>query len=202
MTKPPFMSRWFSDLYWKPLLFTVPPLTLLLFLTVSLTPINPFSSFAPLASHFLNKTASVNTLSLAAAATMTTTASNYSSIAPPSLELVNRSASTSLNNELGRSRMVVCLVGGARRFELTGPSIVKNILHQVYPNSDLFLHSNFDDKAFKFSLLKSVPRLASVRIIHPKPLPETLPQLRVLTAANSPNGIQVCFPFYLPWFAL
>jgi hypothetical protein len=46
--------------------------------------------------------------------------------------------------------------------------------------------------------LKSVPRLASVRIIHPKPLPETLPQLRVLTAANSPNGIQVCFSFYLP----
>jgi len=84
--------------------------------------------------------------------------------------------------------MAVCLVGGARRFELTGPSIVKNVL-QVYPNSDLFLHSNFDDKAFKFSLLKSVPRLASVRIIHPKPLPETLPQLRVLTAANSPNGI-------------
>jgi len=114
---------------------------------------------------------------------------------------VNRSASTSLNNELGRSRMAVCLVGGARRFELTGPSIVKNIL-QVYSNLDLFLHSNFDDKAFKFSLLKSVPRLASVRIIHPKPLPETLPQLCVLTAANSPNGIQVCFPFYLPRFAL
>ncbi|KAL9380225.1 hypothetical protein Peur_025882 [Populus x canadensis] len=198
MTKPPFMSRWFSDLYWKPLLFTIPPLTLLLFLTVSLTPINPFSSFAPLAFHFLNKTASVNTLSLAAAATTTKTTSNYSSIAPSSLELVNRSASTSLNNELGRSRMAVCLVGGARRFELTGLSIVKNILHKVYPNSDLFLHSNFDDKAFKFSLLKSVPRLASVRIIHPKPLPETLPQLRVLITANSPNGIQVCFPFYLP----
>jgi len=201
MTKPPFMSRWFSDLYWKPLLFIIPPLTLLIFLTVSLTPINPFSSFAPLASYFLNKTASVNTLSPTAATTTTTTTSNYSSIAPPSLEPVNHSASTLLNNELGRSRMVVCLVGGARRFELTRPSIVKNIL-QVYPNSDLFLHSNFDDKAFKFSLLKSVPRLASVRIIHPKPLPETLPQLRVLTAANSPNGIQVCFPFYLPWFAL
>jgi hypothetical protein len=90
--------------------------------------------------------------------------------------------------------MAVCLVGGARRFELTGPSIVKNIL-QVYPNSDLFLHSNFDNNAFKFTILKTVPRLASVRIIIPQPLPETLPQLRVLTAAYSPKGIQVCSPF-------
>nr|TKR75419.1 hypothetical protein D5086_0000286100 [Populus alba] len=197
MTKPPFMSRLFSDLYWKPLLFTIPTLTLLLFLTVSLTPINPFSSFAPFASHFLNKTASVITLPLplTTTTTTTTTTSNYSSIALPGLAPVNRSASTSLKDELGRSRMAVCLVGGARRFELTGPSIIKNIL-QVYPNSDLFLHSNFDDKAFKFSLLKSVPRLASVRIIHPKPLPETLPQLRVLTAANSPNGIQGLLQYF------
>jgi hypothetical protein len=107
---------------------------------------------------------------------------------------VNPSDSTQWKDELDRSRMAVCLVGGARRFELTGPSIVKNIL-QVYPNSDLFLHSNFDNNAFKFSILKTVPRLASVRIIIPQPLPETLPQLRVLTAANSPNGIQVCSPF-------
>ncbi|KAB5568053.1 hypothetical protein DKX38_001846 [Salix brachista] len=193
MTIPPFMSRWFSDLYWKPLLFTIPPLTLLLLLTVSLTPINPFSSFPPLASQFLNKTASLITRP-SAAATTTSTSSN-SSIAPPSLAPVNRSGSNPLNDELRRSRMAVCLVGGARRFELTGPSIVKNIL-EVYPNSDLFLHSNFDDKAFKFSLLKSVSRLASVRIIHPKLLPETLPQLRVLTAANSPNGIQGLLQYF------
>ncbi|KAJ6731163.1 hypothetical protein OIU85_021892 [Salix viminalis] len=193
MTIPPFMSRWFSDLYWKPLLFTIPPLTLLLLLTVSLTPINPFSSFPPLASQFLNKTTSLITRP-SATATTTSTSSN-SSIAPPSLAPVNRSGSNPLNDELRRSRMAVCLVGGARRFELTGPSIVKNIL-EVYPNSDLFLHSNFDDKAFKFSLLKSVSRLASVRIIHPKLLPETLPQLRVLTAANSPNGIQGLLQYF------
>lgn len=84
----------------------------------------------------------------------------------------------------------MCLVGGARRFELTGPSIIENIL-EVYPNADLFLHSPLDKNAYKFSLLKLAPRLASVRILEPKPLNETESQVRVLTAANSPNGIQV-----------
>ncbi|KAJ6411920.1 hypothetical protein OIU84_005059 [Salix udensis] len=94
------------------------------------------------------------------------------------------SDSTQWKDELDRSRMAVCLVGGARRFELTGPSIVKNIL-RVYPNSDLFLHSNFDDNAFKFSLLKTVPRLASVRII----IPSTF--ARDLAPAPSPYSCQL-----------
>ncbi|KAF2324765.1 hypothetical protein GH714_016699 [Hevea brasiliensis] len=65
-----------------------------------------------------------------------------------------------VGGELYRSRMAVCLVGGARRFELTGPSIVENILN-VYPNSDLFLHCPLDENAFKFSLLKLAPRIAT-----------------------------------------
>ncbi|KAK8642292.1 hypothetical protein V6N13_011643 [Hibiscus sabdariffa] len=89
-----------------------------------------------------------------------------------------------------RWRIAVCLVGGARRFELTGPSIVENVLKR-YPNADLFLHCPLDKNAFKLSLLKSAPRLASVRIFEQKPVPETEEQVRVLTAANSPNGIQV-----------
>ncbi|KAG5246578.1 DEP domain-containing mTOR-interacting protein [Salix suchowensis] len=175
------ISRWFSDLDWKPLLLIIPPLSLLLCFSISLTPIKPFSTFSPLASRFFYETTMV-TLPFTAPTT------DLSQAARPS-------DSTQWKNELDRSRMAVCLVGGARRFELTGPSIVKNIL-RVYPNSDLFLHSNFDDNAFKFSLLKSVPRLASVRIIIPQPLPETLPQLRVLTAANSPNGIQGLLQYF------
>lgn len=89
----------------------------------------------------------------------------------------------------------MCLVGGARRFELTGPSIVERIL-KVYPNSDLFLHSPLDTSAFKFSFLRTAPRIAAVRIFEPKPIPETESQARVLTASGSPNGIQGLLQYF------
>ncbi|KAL2895489.1 Dipeptidyl peptidase family member 2 [Bienertia sinuspersici] len=91
--------------------------------------------------------------------------------------------------ELTRSKMAVCLVGGARRFELTGPSIIERILTE-FPNSDLFLNSPIDENSFKLSLLKFAPRIKWIRIFKPKSIPETDSQLHVLTAANSPNGIQ------------
>ncbi|KAK7311010.1 hypothetical protein RJT34_08853 [Clitoria ternatea] len=98
-------------------------------------------------------------------------------------------------DELLRSKMAVCLVGGARRFEITGPSIIQMILKQ-YPNSDLFLHSPLDSDAFKFSLLKSAPNIAAVRIFHPQPLLENESYARVLTAHNSPNGIQGLLQYF------
>ncbi|KAK4253850.1 hypothetical protein QN277_010473 [Acacia crassicarpa] len=72
---------------------------------------------------------------------------------------------------------------------MTRPSIVDNILKQ-YPNSDLFLHSPLDKDDFNFSLLKNAPRVASVRIFQPQPLPETESEARVLIALNSPNALQ------------
>ncbi|CAJ1973156.1 unnamed protein product [Sphenostylis stenocarpa] len=97
--------------------------------------------------------------------------------------------------ELLRSKIAVCLVGGARRFELTGPSIIENILKE-YPNSDLFLSSPLDSDTFKFSLLKFAPHVAAVRIIQPQPLPENESYARVLTPHNSPNGIQGLLQYF------
>jgi hypothetical protein len=105
------------------------------------------------------------------------------------LPFINTANSPS-KDELLRSKIAVCLVGGARRFELTGPSILEMILKE-YPNSDLFLHSPLDLDSFKFSLLKFAPKVAAVKIFLPQQFPENESFARVLTAHNSPQGIQV-----------
>ncbi|KAE9586685.1 hypothetical protein Lal_00004865 [Lupinus albus] len=109
---------------------------------------------------------------------------------------VENNTVVSKNDGLIRSKMAVCLVGGARRFELTGPSIMEMILKE-YPNSDLFLHSPLDKDSFKFSLLKSAPNnVAAVKLFYPQPLPENDSYVRVLTAQNSPNGIQGLLQYF------
>jgi hypothetical protein len=92
------------------------------------------------------------------------------------------------------SRIAICLVGGARRFELTGPTILKHVLN-VFPEADLFVHSNMDENSFKLGLFKLAPRVAEVRIRRPLALPEFEEQMKVLDAHSAPNGIQVCNVF-------
>ncbi|KAM5565274.1 hypothetical protein ABKV19_019348 [Rosa sericea] len=166
-----YFSRCFSDLDWRLLLLVIPPLSLIVFFSLSSSPTNPLS---PIRSFILGRT-----------------------ILQPQHNVTANSTDVvaSWKGELDRSRIAVCLVGGARRFELTGPSIVEKILRE-YPNSDLFLNSPMDPNAFKFSLLKTAPRLASVRIFRPKPMAESELQLRVLTAHNSPNGIQGLLQYF------
>ncbi|KAK9748491.1 hypothetical protein RND81_02G061200 [Saponaria officinalis] len=120
----------------------------------------------------------------------TTTAAAFSALLRRDSSSLTRGKS-----ELAGSRIAVCLVGGARRFELTGPTIVNRILNEL-PNSDLFLNSPLDANSFKLSLLKSAPRVASVRVFEPELILESESQLRVLTAANSPNGIQGLLQYF------
>lgn len=164
------ITKSFSDQKWRLLLLFIIPISLFLFLflflflsiTTAHGGFNPFHYLNNLNSLFYNQQNQLLD-------------SNHSS-----------------PTKTTESRIAVCLVGGARRFELTGPSIVEKIL-EVYPNADLFLNSPLDSNSYKFSLLKSAPRIAAIRIFSPENIPETDAAIRVLTANNSPNGIQVIF---------
>ncbi|KAL1170100.1 hypothetical protein V6Z11_A05G190500 [Gossypium hirsutum] len=160
-----FIKKW-SELDWRLLFLVVVPLSFLFFVS-SLT------------STHLNSVVSLRSF-------IFSNLSDFISLHPHSANAVR---------SLDRSTIAVCLVGGARRFELTGPSIVEKVLNR-YPNADLFLHCPMDKDAFKLSLLRTAPRLASVRIFEQKLVPETGEQVRVLTAANSPNGIQGLLQYF------
>ncbi|KAI3837739.1 hypothetical protein MKX03_008346 [Papaver bracteatum] len=106
-----------------------------------------------------------------------------------------------------RSRIGVCLVGGARKFELTGPSIAENILN-VYPNADVFVNAPLDKDSFKFSILKDIaPKIALIRIFKPTKLNETEFERRVLIKIESkqrvsmndgsPNGLQGLLQYFI-----
>ncbi|GJP75332.1 hypothetical protein CLOP_g5784 [Closterium sp. NIES-67] len=62
-------------------------------------------------------------------------------------------------------RTAVCLVGGARDFELTWPSILTRLLPSL-PSPSLFLHSPLDENAFKLwgTLWTKKNQLAGVRV--------------------------------------
>ncbi|KAI3837728.1 hypothetical protein MKX03_008335 [Papaver bracteatum] len=172
---PPYLN-------FRLVLLIFPCFSFLLFLSLSSNNNNIYSTFTPLTNFLSNL-------------------SSPSSSSDSTSESV--SDSTRLRNEdkkkkelLLRSRIAVCLVGGARKFELTGPSIAENILN-VYPNADLFLNSPLDKDSFKFSILKDIaPRIASIRIFEPTKLNETEFQRRVLTPKGSPNGIQGLLQYF------
>lgn len=94
-----------------------------------------------------------------------------------------------------RPRVAVCLVGGARAFELTGKTLKKYILN-AYNDTDVFLHSPLDKDSHKFTLLSGASGLANARIFSPQRLPESRVQQEVLTSANSPNGIQGLLQYF------
>ncbi|CAA2963556.1 uncharacterized protein LOC111409340 [Olea europaea var. sylvestris] len=168
-------SRWISDLDRRLLLLILLPISLFLYVflssinTTTTSVIVSFSNYAPFKSIF----------------------NSYS----PGISHDHDAQNETQPEPKKGPRIAVCLVGGARRFELTGPSIIKRIL-KVYNNSDLFLHSPLDSNTYKFTLLKKAPRIAGVKIFQPQLIPETESQLRVLSSQNSPNGIQGLLQYF------
>ncbi|KAI3745730.1 hypothetical protein L6452_08136 [Arctium lappa] len=187
------ITKRLSDIKWRFLLLLIVPISLLLFIYTTTAAAaahgGGFSDYNPF--YYLN-----NLKSLFYNSNNENRSSNYSVRTFPATDTAalppvigDRKA------ELERSRMAVCLVGGARRFELTGPSIVEKILEE-YPNADLFVNSPLDSKSYKFCLLKSAPRIAAIRIFRPEKIPESESAVRVLTASNSPKGIQGLLQYF------
>ncbi|KAF5767196.1 hypothetical protein HanRHA438_Chr14g0631491 [Helianthus annuus] len=169
------LTKRFSDLKWRFLLLFVMPISLLLFFFIASTGGGVFAENNPF--RYLNNLKSLKLF-----------------FDNPK-RLVNANDPNVTVTELKRSRIAVCLVGGARRFEVTGPSIVEKVLEE-YPNADLFVNSPLDNNSYKFSVLKSAPRIAAVRIFTPVELPESETAARVLTASNSPKGIQGLLQYF------
>ena len=95
-------------------------------------------------------------------------------------------------------KQAICLVGGAREFEITGPSIRKYLLHQGrlnhLPHVDVFLHAPLDKDTYKLSILagRDLPiSFIHFRIIKPEPILESKTYTDVLTGSGSPRGVQV-----------
>lgn len=91
--------------------------------------------------------------------------------------------------------MAICLAGGLRAFQLTGPSIVHHLLSS-FPDGHVFVSSAADETSHKLFLLDPPPqgpavaRLKAVRFLPQAPLDQSTPGARLLSSVGSPNGIQ------------
>lgn len=94
----------------------------------------------------------------------------------------------------GERRIAVCLVGGARMFEITGRTLRKHLL-DVYNNTDVFLHSPLDKDSHKFSHLRG-GNLRAAKIFVPSVLPESRITNELITAWGSPHGMQGLLQYF------
>lgn len=90
-------------------------------------------------------------------------------------------------------RVAICLVGAARDFELTGPSIMYRVL-TAYPGSHLFVNSPLDEASFKLHALawaSANVTVAGMRVFPNSWVDETQYPEGVIMDPTSPQGTQV-----------
>lgn len=92
--------------------------------------------------------------------------------------------------KVSEERTAICLSGGARSFELTGPSIRDRLL-RAYPNSDVFLVVPFDPDAHKLSLLAGVGNIVHAEVAVQALMREDDVSRELFDEYGSPNGVQV-----------
>ncbi|GAQ85767.1 RING/FYVE/PHD zinc finger superfamily protein [Klebsormidium nitens] len=92
-------------------------------------------------------------------------------------------------------RTAICLSGGARSFELTGPSI-KDRLLSAYPNSDVFLVVPFDADAHKLSLLAGTGNIVHAEVAVQALMREDDVSKELFDEIGSPNGVQGLLQYF------
>ncbi|GJP44034.1 hypothetical protein CLOM_g3426 [Closterium sp. NIES-68] len=98
-------------------------------------------------------------------------------------------------------RVAVCLVGGARDFEMTGPSIVQRLLLPLLPHRPvLFLHAPLDEASFKlWALLWAAQRgvaVGGVRVFPSTWVNESALPMGVVEDPSSPHGTQGMLQYF------
>lgn len=91
------------------------------------------------------------------------------------------------------TRVAICLVGAARDFEISGPSIMTRLL-TAYPGTHLFVHSPLDEASFKLHALAWAPAnvtIAGVRVFPNWWVDEAQFPDGVIVDPTSPQGTQV-----------
>lgn len=89
------------------------------------------------------------------------------------------------------NRTAICLVGSARTFEATGPSIVHFLVRQLEPQADLFLNSPMDSDSAKMWILSRAASVAAIRIFPVVDVDPDKYPTKILRNVGSPKGIQV-----------
>jgi len=95
------------------------------------------------------------------------------------------------------NRTAICLVGSARTFQATGPSILHFLVRQLEPHADLFLNSPMDSDSAKMWILARAASVAAIRIFPAVDVDPDKYSTKVLRSLGSPKGVQVSAPLLL-----